>query len=177
MPDTKVTKEIKSKDTTDTEPPVAQGELEVDDEDVEKIAALVVQKAQIFSGPIPSPEILEGYNQILPDAAERIFKMAEKAQDHQMSIEHKYVDSRVDKIKKGQYFALTLALFGITGAVVCAFLGETTIGAIIGGTTLVSIVPSFIDGVRKKKDDENGGDADNEDPNEKEMVDQDGHDD
>jgi uncharacterized membrane protein len=37
--------------------------------------------SQKFSGPLPPPELLEGYERILPGAADRILKMAELAQE------------------------------------------------------------------------------------------------
>ncbi len=42
----------------------------------------------------------------------------------------------------------------MAGAVICAFIGQTAIGSIIGGATLISVIPHFIPGKRKKKDDD-----------------------
>lgn len=118
----------------------------------ESTIGLLLQSIQHFSGPLPSPEILKEYNKILPDAAERIFKMAEKAQDHYEITERKIVDLEIKKVSRGQILAFLIAITGIAGAVVCAFLGQIAIGSIIGGATLISIIPHFITGKRKKKD-------------------------
>ena len=40
-----------------------------------------------FSGPIPPPTVLEGYERIIPGAAERILAMAEADAKHQRDIE------------------------------------------------------------------------------------------
>ena len=40
-----------------------------------------------FTGPIPPPEILHQYREVLPDAPERILSMAEKQQNHRMDLE------------------------------------------------------------------------------------------
>jgi len=45
-----------------------------------KVAHLTQQQ---FSGPVPHPQILQGYDQIIPGAAERILRMAEEDAEHQ----------------------------------------------------------------------------------------------
>jgi uncharacterized membrane protein len=97
--------------------------------------------------------MLKKYNEILPNAAERVFRMAEKAQDHYEETEKKLIDLEIKKVPKGQNHAFMIAITGIVGAVICAFLGQVTIGSIIGGATLISVVPHFIPGKRKKKED------------------------
>jgi uncharacterized membrane protein len=49
-----------------------------------KVAHLTQQQ---FSGPVPHPQILQGYDQIIPGAAERILRMAEEDAEHQRKIE------------------------------------------------------------------------------------------
>jgi uncharacterized membrane protein len=115
------------------------------------VIALLHQSIQHHSGPLPSPQILKEYNEILPDAAERIFNMAEKAQVHYETTEQRLVELEIKKVSRGQFLAFIIAITGMAGAVVCAFLGQVTIGSIIGGATLISIVPNFISGKRKKK--------------------------
>jgi uncharacterized membrane protein len=117
-------------------------------EKIEKVAALILRK--YHAGPLPSPETLKEYNEILPDAAERIFSMAEKEQEHHHTTEIKLVDHEIRKTSKGQNFALVTALTGIVGAVICAFLGQEIIGAVVGGSTLASLVSSFLSAKQKK---------------------------
>ena len=50
---------------------------------------------QGFSGPIPHPEILKGYETICPGAAERIIKMAELEQGHRHGIESKGLKAQI----------------------------------------------------------------------------------
>ncbi|MGE5343169.1 MAG: DUF2335 domain-containing protein [Candidatus Omnitrophota bacterium] len=104
-----------------------------------------------FSGPLPSPESLREYSTILPDAPDRIFHMAENLQNHYIRTEEKLVDLELKKVPRGQNHAFIIAIIGIIGAVVCAYLKQATIGSIIGGATLISLVPQFIYGERTKK--------------------------
>jgi uncharacterized membrane protein len=112
------------------------------------VAALIHEK--FHAGPLPDPGTLKEYNEILPDAAERVFKMAEKAQEHHHTMEAKLVESEIKKVNKGQNYALIIALVGIAGAIICAFLDQVTIGSIIGGSTLVSLASSFLHEKHKK---------------------------
>ena len=81
--------------------------------------------------------------------------MAEKEQEHHHTTEIKLVNHEIKKTSKGQNFALVTALTGIIGAVICAFLGKEVIGAVLGGSTLVSLVSSFLSAKQKKKKEKN----------------------
>jgi len=81
--------------------------------------------------------------------------MAEKEQEHHHTTEIKLVDHEIKKTGKGQNFALATALTGIVGAVICAFLDQEIIGAVVGGSTLASLVSSFLSAKQKKKQEKN----------------------
>lgn len=51
----------------------------------------VVEVAQ-FSGPLPPPGVLAGYEQAMPGAAERIFRMAENEQNNRHRKDQRYQD-------------------------------------------------------------------------------------
>lgn len=135
----------------------------------DKIKEIVVSllHQEFHSGPLPSPDTLKKYNDILPDAADRIFKMAEKSQVHrenidqqQMDIVKARVESEINKINKGQNFALIIALIGIAGAVTCAFLNQVAIGSFLGGSTVVTLVLLFLSERWRKRKEENSEDND-----------------
>ena len=42
---------------------------------------IAAQKREVFEGPLPHPDILQKYEQIMPGIAERIVQMAEREQD------------------------------------------------------------------------------------------------
>ena len=48
---------------------------------------VISQISQSFSGPLPPPQVLASYDQILPGCAERIIKMAEEQGLHRRAIE------------------------------------------------------------------------------------------
>lgn len=112
-----------------------------------KVVATSTKKTTVaFSGPLPPPSILAGYDNILPGAAERILTIAESEADHQRSMERFHAQETFRERRRGQQCALSIAViaFGVS-----AFLGYTDhdfVAGVISGTTLISIVASFVIG-------------------------------
>jgi uncharacterized membrane protein len=71
---------------------------------------LVAQARFGFSGPIPPPSILAGYENTLPGSADRIITMAEKQLGHRQKLEEAVVASNIQNEKVGMWFAFTLTL-------------------------------------------------------------------
>jgi uncharacterized membrane protein len=49
-------------------------------EEMTKVSSTIiaeVHRESLFIGPIPPPEVLKGYNDCVPDGADRVIKMAE----------------------------------------------------------------------------------------------------
>ena len=74
---------------------------------------LTALSAEITTGPIPPPQILQQYNAVVPDAAERIIKMAEKQSDHRIFLEKRVVSSNVIKSYLGMGLAASIAIYGL----------------------------------------------------------------
>src|SRR5882757_310595 len=53
------------------------------------LVAFQIQRS--WRGPLPPPDILKGYNDAVPDGAERILRMAEKQSQHRMDMEKKVI--------------------------------------------------------------------------------------
>lgn len=113
----------------------------------------VVTQAQSisYSGPLPVPEHLARYEQILPGAAERIFKMAEEQSVHRRALESKVINSGVADSKKGLWFGFFIGLSGFFIVGYCAFLGFQILAGIIAALDLGSLVGVFVYGSRQKK--------------------------
>ncbi|CAK8742109.1 hypothetical protein SODG_005429 [Sodalis praecaptivus] len=63
-------------------------------------------RTETFTGPFPPPDILEKYNQVLPGAAERIFSLTEREQQHRHFIQSKAIDGALKRIAVGNGWAL-----------------------------------------------------------------------
>jgi len=108
--------------------------------------------AQQFSGPVPHPEILLGYDKILPGAAERILVMAERDQKHQIEIETSAQHLVAREIRRGQIFGLTVSISAFITSIVSLILGFEKAAMVIGGTTVVGLVTVFVTSRSKKSD-------------------------
>ncbi len=102
------------------------------------------QTAVSFSGPLPPPEVLEGYNKILPNAAERILVLAEGEAKHRRGIEDRVVKHNVCLAHLGQVFGFLLGAIGLLGGVYCVAIGQAWGGVGIVSGSLVSLVSVFV---------------------------------
>ena len=98
---------------------------------------------QKFSGPIPPPSILEGYEIILPGAAERILQMAEGDASHQRDMENKAIKATMSEVRVGQVFGLIVSLSALALAGVAVIYSQPWVAGILGSGTLVGIITAF----------------------------------
>lgn len=115
-------------------------------------------RRESFSGPIPHPDLLKGYEEIQRGFAERIIVMAEEEQRHQIRCEQEIVHSSSSQSSRGQWFGFSIAILFLCGAVVLGLYGHDWLAGILGGGTLVSLVAVFLSNrpssMKKRNDDE-----------------------
>ena len=99
-----------------------------------------------FSGPLPPPALLEGYDRLLPGSAERILSMAEASLQHQQEMERDALEHDAAEIHRGQIFGLTIGITALLAAVVALAMGSQIVAGVIGGSTVVGLVSVFIVG-------------------------------
>ena len=97
-----------------------------------------------FSGPIPPPSILAGYNDIIPDGAERIFRMAEKQQDHRMELERITIVGDTNRSKLGLILGFVLSVLVVFGGVYIIAIGRDISGLVLIFVPLGTLVTVFI---------------------------------
>jgi len=117
--------------------------------------------AQQFAGPLPHPEILGSYNQILPGLAERIVTSWEAESEHRRQIEvretriaEQFVKARRREVVTGQVLATVIALSGVGATVLMAIngVGVASLGSLT--TLLVPIIGYIISGRRASSNDD-----------------------
>lgn len=125
----------------------------------ELLASLVIKKTthvhSVRSGPLPEPSELAVYNQIIPNGADRIMKMAEAQTAHRIEIEKTVIFSQKNQAFRGQVFGLIVGLGGLSLATFAAMNGHDWFGGAIGSGTLVSLVYVFVQS-REKQEEELG---------------------
>ena len=115
-----------------------------------------LQVMTAFQGPLPSPEILQGFENVLPGAAERIMTMAEKEQSSRHSLEKKVSTASVIAMIIGVVFAF-LGLLIVSGLIYYSLtLGNSEVAIALATTALGTVVMAFL-GYRKvrKKQEQN----------------------
>lgn len=104
-----------------------------------------------YSGPIPPPELLERYDQIVPGSAQTIIDQFTKQGDHRMSLEQLVIRADVQRSKWGLIAGFTLAIVTIIGSFYMMYLGKETVG--FGGVLVAvgSLVTTFIYGTVSRR--------------------------
>ncbi len=104
-----------------------------------------------FSGPLPTPEAFEKYNEVQPDAADRIIRMAENEQRIRNDAQQGAI--RNDKHRINAALFTNILLLGIAGFSIYEGLLEAGIMLGLAGpiTAMVRILLKFLEG-RSKRD-------------------------
>ncbi len=113
-----------------------------------------ILQQETFSGPIPHPRLLQGYEDIQSGFAERIVRMAEQQQEHRIRCEQKMIDGSISESKRGQWLGFSIAVLFLAVATALALLGHPTLAGIIAGTTLISLVSVFVTNRPSRKNNE-----------------------
>ncbi|MBF0131401.1 MAG: DUF2335 domain-containing protein [Magnetococcales bacterium] len=104
-----------------------------------------------FEGPLPHPLIMEGYDKVIPGAAERILHMAEESVAFQQKISMAALSAQSNDTRRGQWFAFLVALCALITGGVAILTGNPVAGATIISTTLAGGVGTFVF-VRRKSE-------------------------
>jgi uncharacterized membrane protein len=134
----------------DGTPPVSM----VPDPDIERIAGMLppeeaswlIRIIRTHVGPLPSPETLAGYRELLPDAPERLVRIVEAEQEHRHAIERNYHDRDFRLKERGQIFALIAMVLVLLFAGYLAWLGNTGTAGAVAMALVAAVVGIFVTG-------------------------------
>ena len=116
--------------------------------------ALLHKKLDIetgYSGPIPPPSMLSAYNAIIPDAANRILKMAENQAAHRMYLEKTVADGDTQRARLGLWVGLFVAIAFLAASTFLIYIGQAVAGTLLGTVDLVALVSVFAVGTFSRK--------------------------
>ena len=107
----------------------------------------------MFSGPLPPPQVLQGYESACPGSAHRIIELAEAQSAHRRRMEEKEVDAQIDgmrsqffEARRGQVFAFCVSVVFLLCGTVVVIWGHSWAGSLFGLMGVSGIVGSFIKG-------------------------------
>lgn len=105
------------------------------------------------SGPLPDPQTLYRYNEIVPNAAERILKMAEENADHYRKLEQQALSAQITdnaarhrSTRRGQIAGILSVTASFSLAGYALYLGFPAVAGTICSVTVVGLVTIFITG-------------------------------
>lgn len=104
-----------------------------------------------FSGPLPHPEILEGYERVLPGSADRILSMAENEGEHRRTIEKTIVKTDIIRSYLGLGSGFIIALVGLGGSIYLGINDKPWASGIMGAGTVTGLVTVFVVGEKPRK--------------------------
>lgn len=118
----------------------------------ENNAILAQVTKEEYSGIIPHPDIMVGYENILPGATDRILTLAEKQVEHRIESQKFVLRTNARDSLLGIISALGLGIGTLIGGVVIALnipsAAGTISGSVFGVTGIVAIIATFLKGTR-----------------------------
>ncbi len=93
-----------------------------------------------YSGPVPHPEILRGYNDIAPDMADRVLRISEKEQDARLSVNEKIISTDRLRIFGSIFISFSLIVAGV----ICASIGQPFLGFTFGLSGIFATLLNFL---------------------------------
>lgn len=147
-----------------------EGELERNPDVIQRLIERPIIRSMIVSemhqGPLPPAKTLAGYEKVLPGAAERVMRMAEKEQEHRhemqkdrqqknLELQNKAVTEQLQINKIGQKYGFVIALIVLILAGVMAIMGHEAVALALVGIDVVSLAAIFVVGRLVTKSDSN----------------------
>lgn len=116
-------------------------------------AVAVAQQVSLeqFQGPLPHPDILQRYDEIVPGAAQMILQEFQSQSEHRRALEDMAVSSSCKREARGQWFALIIALAVIACSGLAFWKGYSAEAASSTVLTVLSLVYAFLYGVRSQR--------------------------
>ncbi len=97
-----------------------------------------------YSGPLPHPDILRSFEEVIPGAAQRIFTQFEEQAAHRRLMEAKVISSGAFSQRIGTISSSLIGFIGVGGGIWLAHEGKDLIGLATAFTTLASLAGIYL---------------------------------
>jgi uncharacterized membrane protein len=101
-------------------------------------------QGEFFSGPLPPPNLLARYNDVVANGAERILAMAERQSKHRELLEAQVVAGNLKSQDRGTLYAFIIALITILGGIFLIYMGKDASGLATIISSLVGLISIFV---------------------------------
>lgn len=105
----------------------------------------------IGKSPLPPPDILSRYDEIVPGATDRLLRMVEDESSHRRKLENRQLDSEIAEAHRGQWMAFVITVFTIAIGAYTALQGAQIPGALIGTGGVIGLAAVFIYGRKRRQ--------------------------
>lgn len=104
----------------------------------------VMQKLEMFSGPIPAPHILKQYDEMDPGAAKQIIDNGVEESHHRRQMESKMLEmSRKRKIRR-DWMGFVIGIISIFVGAFLIYKDHYVVGTIFSGISILGLVSQFL---------------------------------
>lgn len=107
----------------------------------------IIATMEMYSGPIPHPKILAGYQALYPKAAEKIIENGLAESRHRRELETARQRRRGHLAWVSMVILVLVCLIFMAGSFVLIIKGHTIIGTIFGGTSFIALIGSFMNSI------------------------------
>lgn len=114
------------------------------------VSSLHAVQLTTYSGPLPHPETLRQFEEILPGSAKRIFNDFELQSSHRRALERKVVNSEAFRQIAGSISSGLIGLLGVAGGLWLVHEGRDISGLAAVFATLASLLGTFLYQSHKK---------------------------
>lgn len=115
-----------------------------------------IRMAEYFQGPLPHPRTLEGYERVVPGAANRVLVQFEEQSLHRRTMESRVVGSDIGRSRQGLWMGGALAFsFGVF-SLILGLAGHPWPGTVLGGSTLTAVAATFVYGTHSRRSEVEG---------------------
>ncbi len=109
----------------------------------------------VWNGPLPPPNVLRSYEEIVPGSAQRIMEMAEKEQEHSRNMVSTVIVGDSRRAYLGLIAGFIISVLGIGGGIYLIATGHDWAGLSLAGINLTGLVGVFVYGAKTRHDDRN----------------------
>lgn len=127
-------------------------------ESPEAAAAEIVRReftATFWAGPLPHPDLLRTYDEIVPGSAKQLIDTFDRQAHHRMELEKAVILGDVSRSNRGLWMAGSGVIAVLVVAAVVILTGHDTAGIVIASVDIGSIVAVFIYGTESRRRERN----------------------
>lgn len=107
----------------------------------------IIATMEMYSGPIPHPKILAGYQALYPDAAKKIIDNGIAESEHRRHMENARQRRRGHLAWASMILLFIFCILFILGSFYLIMNGHKIIGSIFGGSSFVVLAGSFLNNI------------------------------